>query len=244
MNADQVIEGIGKAVAATNPPQEYCFLWIDWWPMCMTKSEWSGWMQAIGVLATLFILLANFFLDRYRSKQEKISKIRAESQAIKYYLQKHQDFTASIDVYTITFKLFLSDYENSKNNGDRDSVVKAINCFEFTEHYYRDLFDAFDKLKFHDREDLHNNRYAESMEAISSSIRSLKYIYDRYEYSKPQLDKLSAGIADFSEHDMEIYLQRLNLSHQEWVTYADAVAPYYIALANGWKEISKGVIAK
>jgi len=26
---------------------EYCFLWIDWWAFCMTKAEWSGWMQAI-----------------------------------------------------------------------------------------------------------------------------------------------------------------------------------------------------
>lgn len=26
--------------------QEYCLLFIDWWPICMTKSEWAGWMQA------------------------------------------------------------------------------------------------------------------------------------------------------------------------------------------------------
>lgn len=55
MNADQVIEGIGKAVAAVNPAQEYCFLWINWWPMCMTKGEWSGWAQAVAVIATLLI---------------------------------------------------------------------------------------------------------------------------------------------------------------------------------------------
>lgn len=32
-------------VPPVNP--EYCLLWIDWWAFCMTKAEWSGWMQAI-----------------------------------------------------------------------------------------------------------------------------------------------------------------------------------------------------
>lgn len=38
------------------PTPEYCLLWIDWWPLCMTKGEWSGWMQAIG--AAIAILAA------------------------------------------------------------------------------------------------------------------------------------------------------------------------------------------
>jgi len=38
------------------PTPEYCLLWIDWWPFCMTKAEWSGWVQAIG--AALAILAA------------------------------------------------------------------------------------------------------------------------------------------------------------------------------------------
>ena len=27
---------------------EYCFLWLNHWSTCMTKSEWSGWVQAVG----------------------------------------------------------------------------------------------------------------------------------------------------------------------------------------------------
>lgn len=48
MNADQVIKGIGNAVAAAQPAQEYCLFWSDYWWLCMTKSEWSGWVQAVG----------------------------------------------------------------------------------------------------------------------------------------------------------------------------------------------------
>lgn len=40
------------------PTPEYCLLWIDWWPLCMTKSEWSGWAQAIGAVLALAIAIA------------------------------------------------------------------------------------------------------------------------------------------------------------------------------------------
>lgn len=67
MNADQVIEGIGKAVAA-NSTQEYCLFWSDyWWWMCMTKDEWSGWMQAVGTFAAiLFALALPFMQNKFR----------------------------------------------------------------------------------------------------------------------------------------------------------------------------------
>lgn len=40
------------------PTPEFCFLWIDWWPLCMTKAEWSGWAQAIGAMLALTIAIA------------------------------------------------------------------------------------------------------------------------------------------------------------------------------------------
>lgn len=47
MDANLLIKALGDAAGAAKPPQEYCFLWIDWWATCMTKAEWSGWMQAV-----------------------------------------------------------------------------------------------------------------------------------------------------------------------------------------------------
>jgi hypothetical protein len=46
--------GVVEAAASAAPP-EYCFLWIDHWTTCMSKSEWSGWAQAIGSLIGLAI---------------------------------------------------------------------------------------------------------------------------------------------------------------------------------------------
>lgn len=34
-------------------PTEYCFLAVDHWSTCMSKAEWSGWMQAIFSVAAI-----------------------------------------------------------------------------------------------------------------------------------------------------------------------------------------------
>ncbi len=58
MEATEIYNGIARAVEAAKPAQEYCFLWIPHWSACMTKSEWSGWAQAI------FSVLAIYFSSR------------------------------------------------------------------------------------------------------------------------------------------------------------------------------------
>ncbi len=39
-------------------PPEFCLLWIEHWSTCMTKSEWAGWMQAIGTVAAIAVAIA------------------------------------------------------------------------------------------------------------------------------------------------------------------------------------------
>lgn len=36
---------------------EYCFLFIQWWPVCLTKSEWAAWVQAVGSVAAIGIAI-------------------------------------------------------------------------------------------------------------------------------------------------------------------------------------------
>jgi hypothetical protein len=70
MNAEQLIEGISNAVAAAKPVQEYCLFWSDfWWWMCMTKTEWAAWVQAIGVIAALLIPVISVLYNKYSNKK-------------------------------------------------------------------------------------------------------------------------------------------------------------------------------
>lgn len=73
MNADQVIEGIGKAVEAAKPAQEYClFYWNDW-PMCMTKAEWAGWMQAGGALLAI---VATWYITSAQQRAQRNKELQ------------------------------------------------------------------------------------------------------------------------------------------------------------------------
>jgi len=73
MDANQLIKALGDAAGAAKPPQEYCLLWVDTWATCMTKAEWSGWMQAIGAV------LAVAFAGAIAAKQIKAARIDAEN---------------------------------------------------------------------------------------------------------------------------------------------------------------------
>ncbi|MDP4076202.1 hypothetical protein [Acidovorax sp. A1169] len=67
MDTNQLAEALARAVELAKPAQEYCLLWFwtDWWPLCMTKAEWSGWTQAI------FSVLAIYFsVYLYRKQSE------------------------------------------------------------------------------------------------------------------------------------------------------------------------------
>lgn len=75
MDADQLAVSIARAVEAAKTAQEYCFLGIDHWSMCMTKGEWSGWMQAIGSLVALLIAI---WIPR---RERKLKKMEDQKQA-------------------------------------------------------------------------------------------------------------------------------------------------------------------
>ena len=78
------------------PVQEYCFLWIDWWPMCMTKAEWSGWMQAIGSVLAIFgaFIIAN--LQRKLLLEKDINDKILRSGVYRPIFNKVEEYTLNL----------------------------------------------------------------------------------------------------------------------------------------------------
>lgn len=65
------------------PTPEYCLLWIDWWPLCMTKAEWSGWMQAIGAaIAILAAAAIATYQASHARRLEDETRVAAEIQRL------------------------------------------------------------------------------------------------------------------------------------------------------------------
>jgi hypothetical protein len=83
MDANQLAEGIARAVEVAKPAQEYCLFWFwtSWWPLCMTKAEWASWMQALGTIAAVigaaWIAARQDRVARYRAKQQAVRKARS-----------------------------------------------------------------------------------------------------------------------------------------------------------------------
>lgn len=61
---------------------EYCVLGIDWWPLCMTKAEWSGWMQAIFSVLAIGFAGAFALLPIRAARQDQILARRRSMRAL------------------------------------------------------------------------------------------------------------------------------------------------------------------
>lgn len=78
MDADHLVKALARAVKVAEPAPEFCLkvLKQEWWT-CMTKAEWSGWVQAVGSIAALYIAL------RIAAAQGHREQARAERLAYK-----------------------------------------------------------------------------------------------------------------------------------------------------------------
>jgi len=63
MDVDQVISGIGSAVASAQS-QNICVYW------CMTKSEWASWVQAVGSIVGLAVAIGIAAWSRCAEKRK------------------------------------------------------------------------------------------------------------------------------------------------------------------------------
>lgn len=78
MDANQLIKALGDSAAAAKSPQEYCFLGIDWWGTCMSKAEWSGWMQAVFSVVAIVaaVLLTRWQLTVAKEETDRAKKAK------------------------------------------------------------------------------------------------------------------------------------------------------------------------
>lgn len=99
MNANQLIEGIGKAVTATKEAPEYCILSIDHWSTCMTKAEWSGWMQFSGsILALIVAIFVPWFQSRNAAKKQAQEQLDVADITIRFHWELLETNDSMLDV--------------------------------------------------------------------------------------------------------------------------------------------------
>jgi hypothetical protein len=77
IDAIQLAREIGRIIPSS--PDELCLLGMKHWSMCMTKAEWSGWMQAIGSILALVIAIGFPIYQGWKNEENNriIKKARA-----------------------------------------------------------------------------------------------------------------------------------------------------------------------
>ena len=99
MNADQLIENLGKAAAAAQPTDEYCFMWIDWWVTCLTKAEWSGWMQFFGsILALIVAIFVPWWQSKTAAKKQAKEQLDLADITLHFYWEVLETNDSLLDV--------------------------------------------------------------------------------------------------------------------------------------------------
>ncbi|WP_156179791.1 hypothetical protein [Delftia lacustris] len=81
MDANEIYNGIAKAVEAAQPAQEYCLKYFDQtWRTCMTKAEWSGWAQAVFSVFAIFIAAIVPYVENLISRSNKEKEAIVDAQ--------------------------------------------------------------------------------------------------------------------------------------------------------------------
>eukprot|EP01041_Mallomonas_annulata_P024940 gene24940-45855_t len=79
----------------------YCMLGIDWWALCLMKSEWAGWVQALGSVTALFVTgglvvweVRQRRLDQNRAVADRllarVTLLDAAASQVNIYLEVHR----------------------------------------------------------------------------------------------------------------------------------------------------------
>lgn len=100
---------IGNLIDVAIKSDEYCFLWIDWWVTCLTKSEWAAWASFFAVAITLWFT--------YRSSKKNDIRINKKSQI-------------AMRVLISQLRLVLEILEKLSRNNFPDERISLLNRLE------------------------------------------------------------------------------------------------------------------
>lgn len=117
----------GRTVDKLAP--EYCLLWINHWSACMTKAEWSGWVQAI---FSVVAIVATALIVNYQQKAQRLAERNAivrreleEVEMLRDVLQgaasRYREYLSDVDAGTVVGEAYWAELSFAGHCGGRDS---------------------------------------------------------------------------------------------------------------------------
>jgi len=85
------------------PTPEYCLFGLNWWPLCMTKAEWSGWAQAIGAAAAIFFAVRIAGTQERQRRREAVTVAGVTAALVTFMLIEMR--AAVLNVQSVNLRL-------------------------------------------------------------------------------------------------------------------------------------------
>ena len=142
MEVAEIYNGIARAVETAKPAQEYCFLWIPHWSTCMTKAEWSGWVQAMAVTVTIGVPFIFGIMGKFRKRKILIDRLSGFIKSVHHVVKsvENNDLVMSrnksVKQSMFEFRRVIINMINSEDH------VKKISA-SFGDDYYSEVVDFF-----------------------------------------------------------------------------------------------------
>ncbi|MGE8452311.1 MAG: hypothetical protein ACN6OP_17160 [Pseudomonadales bacterium] len=120
---DAALDAAKTYIAAS---ENYCLLFIDWWPMCMTKSEWSGWMQAcvaaLAIGASTGFAFYQYLKEQKRRRQNSWFLLNEYFSAVAFVITNLSDHFEVEHTTLKFFRVWLENQNRSAENVENSEV--------------------------------------------------------------------------------------------------------------------------
>ena len=229
--------------------EEYCFLAVNWWVTCLTKSEWASWAQAAGVSLTLYLMLKSFFNEQAIRKNNERLENKREIRFLRLHLRKNKCLFNSFSELFIWLDTCLEDFPG-KGPDPRMVTVRAINTFAASVDQFQALRKEVASLGIDENEALYMSKYGYLIENIKNSVDMMAVAYKGYEekthhykytYRRIFPDSTGVFIADNIELDAErdAALSELHRSQAIHQRLLKSMMPHYDSLKSNHGELER-----
>lgn len=191
------------------PTPEYCLFWVDWWPICMTKGEWSGWVQAVGSVIAIMAAASAVWWQVHT--QHRLSSLERTAEAVRL-LKIVGQF-----VFEVRAKLRLMDEDDlpqlRRDWASVEAPVAALDAIPFDRYPVEDA--SF---------------------AVASALLSYRFMRDAYKLNEDQIGLTLEQVALINrsrEHTLAAFFKAEELVHEALVARGSALPKIELGFGDG-----------
>lgn len=191
------------------PTPEYCLFWVDWWPICMTKGEWSGWVQAVGSVIAIMAAAGAVWWQVHT--QHRLTSLERIAEAVRLLTIVGQF------VFEVRAKLRLMDEDEFPHlRRDWTSVEAPVASLEAI---------PFDRYPVED-----------ASFAVASALLSYRFMRDAYKLNDEQIGLTLEQVALINrsrEHTLDAFFKAEELVHEALVVRGSALPKIELGFGDG-----------